>query len=328
MKGELTMKKWIALIMALVMVLSLCACGGKDPAPETPDEPEKPAPEKPVVEEPVDEPEEGPAVSLDPVTATLGDFEVTIQAAEEFTDIDDLPAIRFYYDFTNGSDHLTNAWLELNLEAVQDGKVLDTTYAPTEEDVPEYGKADDNIIPGLTVRCIDEYLYDPDGGIVYLTIEEGYSGDTMTMEFDPAYLQGRPEELEMPVISDPNFTANMSEEGSLADGYDIVIEGFEFDEDYSGEEILRVFFTFTNNSEEATSAFYETYLDALQDGVELEGTYAYEDAETDENYNVEIQPGESILCSVCFEIRSDSPVEFLVHDGWYDAEIGTVFDIG
>ena len=320
------MKKWIALLLALVMVLSLCACG-KEPAPETPDEPEKPAPEKPVVEEPVEEPD-GPAVSLDPVTAQLGDFEVTIQAAEEFVNIDGLPGIRFYYDFTNGSDYLTNAWTELNLEVTQDGKVLDTTYAPSEEDVPEYGKDDDDIIPGLTVRCIGEYLYDPDGGIVYLTIEEGYSEDSMSMEFDPAYLQGRPEALEMPVISDPDFTANMSEAGSLEDGYDIVIEGFEFDEGYGEEEVLRVLFTFTNNSEEATSPFMATFLEALQDGVELEDTYAYEDAETDENYNVDVAPGESILCSVCYEIRSDSPVEFMVHDGWEDPQIGTVFDIG
>lgn len=321
------MKKWIALFLALVMVLSLCACG-KDPAPEVPETPEEPvSTEKPAPEKPVEKPDDGPAVSLDPVTAQLGDFEVTIQAAEHFTDAEDGNAIRCYYDFTNNSDYLTSAWEELTIEATQDGKVLDGTYAYAEDDVPEYGNSSRNIIPGATIRCIEEYAYDPDGGIVYLTIEEGYSEDEMTMEFDPAYLQGRPEELEIPLISDPDFTAAMSMEGSLEDGYDIVIEGMEFDEDYSGEEILRVLFTFTNNGEEATSAFYETYVDALQDGIGLEEVSAYNEVETDENYDVEIEPGESILCSLCFELRSDSPVEVMIHDGWNDATIGTVFDI-
>ena len=320
------MKKWIALFLALVMVLSLCACG-KESAPETPDEPvstDEPVPEDPAKPE---EPEAGPAVSLDPITAQLGDFEVTIQAAEHFTDAEDGAAIRFYYDFTNGSDYLTSAWSELNIEATQDGKVLDGTYAYSEDDVPEYGNSGRNIISGLTIRCIEECSYDPDGGIVYLTIEEGYSEDEMTMQFDPAHLQGRPEELEMPLISDPDFTAGMSDAGTLDEYYDIVIEGMEFDEDYAGEEILRVLFTFTNNGEEATSAFYETYVDALQDGVELEEVSAYNEAETDENYGVDIEPGESILCSVCFALRSDSPVELIIHGGWYDTDIGTVFDI-
>ncbi|MBE6933231.1 MAG: DUF5067 domain-containing protein [Ruminococcaceae bacterium] len=322
------MKKWIALFLALVMIFSLCACGGKE-EPEAPEEPattSKPAPDKPATHETAEEPEDGPAVSLDPVTATLGDFEVTIQAAEAFADIDDADAIRFYYDFTNDSDEITSAWSELNVVAVQDGNVLDGTYAASEDDVAEYGNSDKDIIPGLTIRCIEEFLYNPDGGIIYLNIDS-YGDDSMSMEFDPAYLQGRPEELEMPVITEPEFTASMSDAGTLDDVYDIVIEGYEFDEDYEGNTILRALITFTNNSDEVTSPFYETYLDALQDGVELEELYAAADAETDENYSVEIEPGESILCSVCFELRSDSPVEFMVHDGWYDTEIGTVFDI-
>ena len=58
------MKKLIALIMALTMVLGLCACGGSAAAPAT-EAPAAAAPEAPAAEAPADA-AETPAAANDP----------------------------------------------------------------------------------------------------------------------------------------------------------------------------------------------------------------------------------------------------------------------
>ena len=63
---------------------------------------------------------------------------------------------------------------------------------------------------------------------------------------------------------------------------------------------------------------------AMQDGVELQTTWANEDIPEEDNRDVDIAPGESIMAAVCFELRSNSPVEVILEDFWNDAYIGLV----
>ena len=308
------MKKLIALLLVLSMVLCLCACGGK----------EEPVPVEPAKTE---EAPADPAVSLDPVTAELGDYTVTLLAAEVFEDIDDEPAIRFYYDFTNNGDALVYAWSELSFAVTQDGYELNETYDSSADDVPEYDNDMLNVIPGTTIRCIAEYSYNPDGGIIEVVVEEWYSEETMSMQFDPQNLQGRPEELEMPVISDPDWTAGMDTAGTLEEVFDVELVDYEFVEGYDDEKVLRVYANFTNNSEEATNMWIETYYLALQDGVELNFGSPYETVTEDDNTSLDIEPGETIACAFSFVVRSDSPIEVMITDSWGEACLGTVIPV-
>ena len=147
-----------SLLLSAVLVLGLLAgCGGNAPAsaetpasslPEPASEAPAPAPEpepapeeEPSAAEPAAEPEApaepeepsepeepgAPAISNEPVSADLGDYHITIVAAEEFTDIDGKAAIRFYYDFTNNSDDLESAWVNLDYKASQEGYELVST---------------------------------------------------------------------------------------------------------------------------------------------------------------------------------------------------------
>lgn len=142
------------------------------------------------------------------------------------------------------------------------------------------------------------------------------------MEFDPQNLPGRPGSGSQP--TDPTWTSGMASEGVYDDDYYVKIDHYEYTTGSGDIPLLRVYFEFTNNSEEGTSFFMAATLLAMQDGVELESTWASDSVAEDDNYSVDIAPGESIMASDCFEVRGDSPIEIMVVDYWGDSSLGMV----
>lgn len=286
------------------------SAGGKKPAAAQPAEPE----------------EDG----FEPVSATLGGYEVSVVGAELFTDTDDKDAIRIYWDFTNTSEESTYAYCDLSVMMEQEGFELTSTYAYFEDDVPEYGNDTLDLRPGVSIRCISEYNCKADGEPISFTIYDWYDeDDALTVEFDPKNLPGRPEkDLEIEPVSDPAWTEGMEMEGYVGEDAYVVIEDCEVVPGWdSGEEVIRVYFTFTNEYDEAASMWWAANYRAFQDGVELNEDWAEQDVAEDENATLDIEPGESVYCSVCWELRSDSPVEIEVYDSWNEEYIGYVFEV-
>lgn len=290
-------------------------------------------------EEPVDDPAtevdpgtepEAPAessVSLDPVSGSLGSYDFTILAAEHFTDQDGNPAIRFYLDFTNNGTEIESLWDVTNLYAYQSGYELVETYADSEDDVAEYGNNYISIAPGVTIRCIAEFAYQPEGGTVEFKIEGYTSDDILTMEFDPNALQGRPAELEKVLIPNPTNTEDLAAEGVIEDVYNFEILSYEVVPGYSVDNVARIYIEFTNNSDEATSYFLSADEIVLQDGMEIDTALADESVEEEDNYSVEIEPGQSITVARSFELSSDSPVEFIITDFWNESPLGIMVPV-
>ena len=135
-------------------------------------------------------------------------------------------------------------------------------------------------------------------------------------------------ELEKVLIPNPTNTEDLAAEGVIEDVYSFEILSYEVVPGYSVDNVARIYIEFTNNSDEATSYFLAADEVVLQDGMEIDTALADESVEEEDNYSVEIEPGQSITVARSFELSSDSPVEFMVHDGWEDPQIGTVFDIG
>lgn len=267
------------------------------------------------------------AAAAEPVTGTLGDHTYTILAAEHFTDQDGNPAIRIYFDFTNNGTTIESLWDVTYLYAYQSGYELVDTYANSDDDVPEYGNNYVSIAPGVTIRCIGEFSYQPEGGVVEFKIEDYTSDDVLTMEFDPAALSGRPAEQEVELIPNPTNTEGLPTEGVLEDVYGIKLLNYEVVPGYSTDKVVRVFIEFTNNSDEAASYFLSASELALQDGMEMEAGLADESAEEEANTSVEIEPGQSITVATCYELTSDSPVEFFITDFWAEANIGMMIPV-
>lgn len=99
---------------------------------------------------------------------------------------------------------------------------------------------------------------------------------------------------------------------------------------YEGKEVFTVFYNFTNNSEETTSAMVALYIKAFQDGIQLETSYLSEGdlpedkAGTYDNDWKDIRPGTTLECYAAFELDSASDVEVEVTEfASFDDEILT-----
>lgn len=318
------MKKTVALLLVLCLGFCLLAgCGGTEP--ETPGTTKK---ETQTAEEPAAKQEQ--EAVFEPVAATIGGYEVTVVGAELFTDTEDKDGIRVYWDFTNTSDETTYPYCDLSVKMEQEGFELNTTYVYSDDDVPEYGNDTRDLRPGTSIRCISEYNCKATGEAISFTIYDWYDeDDALTVEFDPKNLPGRPEqELKAEAITDPTWTEWMGTEGYVGEEAYIVIDTAEVVPGWdSGEEVIRIYFEFTNESDEAASMWWATYYRAFQDGIELAEDWAEQDVTEDENTTLEIEPGETIYCAVCWELRSDSPVEIEVYDPWSEEYIGYVFEV-
>ena len=103
---------------------------------------------------------------------------------------------------------------------------------------------------------------------------------------------------------------------STSDGkYGVELKDAQVVTNFEGKNILVVKYTFTNNSEDTTSATVALYIKAFQDGVQLESGFLFTDDLTEdlaplqENDWKDIRPGTSIDCYAGFELDSTSEVE-------------------
>ena len=249
--------------------------------------------------------------SVGPVSGVIGDYEITILGAEAVLDVDDEPAIIFWYEFTNLSDEPNSAGMALDLSTGQDGWQLFMTFQT--EDHPEEYNAYMMVAPDHTIRCFETYKYNPDGGVVAFQIEDFWSEETVTYYADPKNPTGAPTEpFVIPV--DGNIPDIMYEIESTDGNFEVT--GIEIIEDIDGNDAIRIFIDYTNNTDEESSLFMAYDIYPMQDGIQLSGVLPAEDIEEDENSYTDIKPGETITCAKVYELRSDSPISVILDAGW------------
>ena len=270
----------------------------------------------------------GSAVDAD-ASGVIGDYTVSFVGAEQITDYEGNPALRVYYDFTNNSSETTTALGDLGIEFRQDGYELISTFANDSFEIPEYGNEYRYIRPGVTIRCAAEYIIKEDGGDVEIRMYDYWNESTsVTVSYDLQNLPGRPaKDLQIVPVSDPQWIAEWPSEGTYSDDYYVSIASTELTSDDSGNDLLRVYFNFTNNSSEAISPWYALYIQLYQDGIALDTGFAEVSVEEDDNYYADVEPGASILASVCYELSSSSPVEVEISELWTNSGIGAVIEL-
>lgn len=334
-----------ALLLTFLLCLSMTACGvnintGDSGEAEKADKTEASADSKTAENEKkeetasTDEEEPDPDFADKKVVESgeFGDYKFEIVGAELAEDSDDESAIRFWYDFTNNSDDETSsAFWESTVTAYQDGEELEKAYVP-DENYEEYGWNDSlNVRPGVSVRCLEDFSYNEDGGPVRFEIIN-WSGDTdeiVTVVYHADEVPGPPtDEFKLAAVDDPTWTDDYDWEGDTDADVHILIDNAEETEDYRGETLVRVYVEITNNGEDPIVANDVFYPYAYQDGLELEHGYANDEVEEDDNATREIRKGESIRVAYCFELRSDSPVEVEGPLGYTSGanKIGGVFE--
>ena len=312
------LKSTLAILMVLLMVISLAACGGKEPAPDKGD--------NTAVTEKTEKVEgfKETKIELDACT-------INVLGCEKIKDYDEKPAIRVWFDVTNTSEETCYTNYNYEFTATQDGYELTETSADYEMRVDAADTGSLEIRPGVTIRTCEEYNFKEDGGDITIGFNNYYSEEEpVTINFDPKNLPGAPkEEFVIEKVADPQWVKDLKAEGvyDVYDvKYDIKIEKSEFVEDYDGNKLIRVYYDFKNNSEEAESFSSNITHGAFQDGIELPISYPKEKVAEDENYTVEVEPGKSIKLAYSYKLRTDSPVEIDLRD-FNGTGVGTVYEV-
>lgn len=310
-------KKFILATLSFALSLSLlCGCGKGD----IQDASVADASQEMIVSQDV-------ASDFEAVYGSVGSFRVGIVGAEEFLDISGSPAVRIYYDFTNASDETTYAG-SLNIKAEQNGVALAPAFAAYGEDADEYGQEWLDIRPGITIRCIAEYAYDPSAGAIILSIGHDSSDESVTAEFDVNVLPGRPADDVINTVTNPTWLADASDAATVdPSGSTIEITGYdmvEYSEDYVG---IRIFVDYTNNTDSVSTFYATTYFRVMQDGVQMKMPLNVDSTEEELMLYNEVDPGETVTVAITNIITSTSPVEIEFYDGWTGETLaGQVFD--
>lgn len=310
-------KKPVLAVIALVMAATMLGGCGKTENPAETNLPEAVAAEDTSQEIVSD---------YEAVYGAINTSVVKITGAEAFNDIHGNPAIRIFYDFTNASDMTTYAG-SLNVTGTQNGESLTTAAAAYGQDSPEYGHEWLDVRPGITIRCIAEYGYDPENGDVTFTITAPDSDEAVTEVFDINDLPGAPVDEVANTVTNPTWLEGVPATAEI-DGFGstIAITGFEmveYDDDYVG---IRIFVDFTNNSDTVTSFYASNYFRVMQDGTQMKMPLNVDSTEEELRLYNEVEPGETVTVAITNIITSLSPVEIEFYDGWtHEVIAGQVF---
>lgn len=123
-------------------------------------------------------------------------------------------------------------------------------------------------------------------------------------------------------------SAGLPSEGDVG-AYHVALTGCAFNTDYDGNNIIVVTYDFTNNSEETMSPLVGVYIQAFQNGIELEHGFVMDTAVCDVGIEQkEIKPGATLTgCQTCFVLTSESPVEIEVSDIISDPTVGAIYEV-
>lgn len=329
------MKKITALLMALVMLLSFAACGEKEPANNPAGENQSAGNEE--AQQTTETPKPA-GLATGEWENNLGKFAVALTGAELFDDEDGAKAIRVYLDFTNKADSYTTSFTDEKNDVIlmQSEEELDETDAPYGEDVAEYGNHKRNVRPGVTIRCIYQFALKEETGTVNFSLTaKKQENAVITYDFDLAALPGAPAEAFVAKeIAAPDFNNGWPESGEIKDYYsgqaqhNLVIKNAEFVDGENDTKLIRVYYEFTNNKDEATDLFDAVDLRIFQDGIQLIEGMAIELCESDLAFSRNVEAGQTVSVSNVYVLISDSPVEIEANDIWDDMGLAKVFTVG
>lgn len=192
------MKKLICVLLAAMMLLGLCSCGGDNggsveltPPPVNEDELVETVRNELTSTEPVGEPTSDEPVVLQPSGTTsgdVGDYHVEIKSAELMTSLSDRVVV-VNYAWTNNSDSAASASVTLVGKAYQDGTALENVIVLFDGDY-DLAAASEQVQPGETLDVWYAYYLKSETSAIEYEVTEmshGTSDDAaVTATFDPS----------------------------------------------------------------------------------------------------------------------------------------------
>ena len=169
------MKKIITFILALVMIMSMVACGSttnEDPITSTQSE-------TPVVEN-------IPTTSEEPVETPSEDnpsYTAEIIGCSVVDDYEGNPALVIFINWTNNSEDTCAYWITMATKAFQNGIGLDTTYLGYDSQYSDVTNATmTEVRPGTTIEVAEVFALQDTSAPVEIEISELISFDSTILE--------------------------------------------------------------------------------------------------------------------------------------------------
>lgn len=260
-------------------------------------------------------------------------YYVTVNGAEQFTDLDGDSALRVYFEFTNENRDLSSisAASALCVQASQDGKELEIAYSIDNAAVDSAGLF---IRPGVTIQAGGAFKYKPGGGAVEVSVfgrGEDKAGGVVSATYLPENLPGAPPPFAAAPVDAPNWTEGLSHQGEVDFCFVSIYDAVSI-RDVHGEPAIRIYFAFTNGHSEEISMDAALSSMAYQDGIALVPSHTEPELEPDGAYYENVAPGDTVLTSRVFRLRNTrSPVEASVEKDLKSPEkdtgLGRVFEI-
>lgn len=320
------MKKFVALILTLSMLLALVACGSESTETTNSSGPANEyttvvnaAPDDIVVEAPPQE-TEAPSEPISD-TGNLGDYEVIIGESEFIQDFNGEDAILIHFSFTNNSEENQSAMFALTYTAFQNGIGLEEAII-ADDSIHDPQDLMKDIQPGTTIDLTLAYLLSNDSAPV-----EFFITDIVLLNDTKL---GKTYEVSPDGVTELSVAPGVESATELGD-YAISLNSYEIVEDYEGNPTIVLNMGYTNNSDYASPFYAAIEVTVFQDGIELESAYFIDDSIVDSTSSMlNVMPGAGHAVTEAFVLsNSTSPVEIEITEmfGFSDEKITTTINI-
>ncbi|MBQ9059387.1 MAG: DUF5067 domain-containing protein [Atopobiaceae bacterium] len=146
------------------------------------------------------------------------------------------------------------------------------------------------------------------GGVLILTgCGSSSSSSKKDTEASASASQEQPAESSASAATESSAAAEQAEEAAPDGKYVVTIDGAQTSTDYAGNPCVIVNYSFTNNSDKATSFMVAVNADVYQNGVECELAIG-SDADSSTAMN-KIKPGTTIQVQQAYSISDNSDIE-------------------
>jgi hypothetical protein len=214
------------------------------------------------------------------------EFSVKIDGAEKVQDSEGRPALRVDMTFTNEGEEAADFLFSATVTALQNGAELETAFLADSD-----GNQTKKITPGTSIEVQQTFVLE-DSSDVTVEVTEAIS-------------------LSDEVLASETFPIDAEADEQFGDDfkqYEVSIDGSRQAEDFEGQPVLIVDFTFTNNGAEASSFLFSVEVQAFQDGVELEDAFMRDPSAEESNAIKDIEPGKTIRVQRPFLLDGRSDV--------------------
>ena len=301
-------KRWWFYLLILIVILIILIKVGSSDSDDT-------------------EVESNSVVSTTENKSSLGDYEVEIKDFRLIYNYDDKPVAIVTFSYTNNSDTAESFVWAFVTHAYQNGIEAESTSYFDDDDYDDTNNQSKEIKSGATIEVKEAYLLNDTTTPLEVEVGKSFSFDDTKITKTLDIASKAPAET---TTEKSNETIKTETTISNANKYKVKIKSCKLVNDYEGNPVAIVTYSFTNNSSEATSFTWAIETHAYQGGIEAEKAILLTNDDYTKNNNLskEIKSGATIDVMQAYELNDTStPLEVEVdkHFSFDDTKITKTF---